>query len=480
MSDVRKILQLTKGKSWFKIGKWKEPGFLQDIIVQAELEDQTNIILPHHPTVYLIAGFNQFILASEYQMLCKKFKQDLVVDPKKILFRIRREVRSAITATDRFNPTNLSKSNLRRYIELIKILGRQSLRFILLGYALEDLYPQHLPKKFSIRGKNFTPQTLLAVVALPKKTAPMILEKIDLLEIAALIKNEKNVTAHIKKHAARFGWMNSICWWDEPFPPSYYRQAAAAAARGNPAAELRTIWSNREQQKRSAAAILRELKTKYPQAYFYIDMIREMADMREASWDAASRVGARVRPLFKKLAKKIALTYNQLMMCGTQEMLDLIAGNRNGDKKMLASRLRAFAVFRTTRHKHTLIFSGKTVQQFLRTIEGKALKTDVLKGLTIWPGIVRGRARVMRSKDEVATMHEGEILVCPMTDPDYMPAIYQAAALVTDQGGVLCHAAIIARELQKPCIVGTQTATRAIKSGDIVEVNATAGLVRKI
>ena len=67
-----------------------------------------------------------------------------------------------------------------------------------------------------------------------------------------------------------------------------------------------------------------------------------------------------------------------------------------------------------------------------------------------------------------------------MTTPEYLPAMEKAAAFVTDEGGILCHAAIVARELKKPCIVGTQYATKIFKDGDLVEVDAEKGVVRKI
>ena len=67
-----------------------------------------------------------------------------------------------------------------------------------------------------------------------------------------------------------------------------------------------------------------------------------------------------------------------------------------------------------------------------------------------------------------------------MTTPDFVPAMRRAAAIVTDEGGVTCHAAIIARELKKPCVVGTKHATQIFKDGDMVEVDANAGIVRKV
>jgi len=67
-----------------------------------------------------------------------------------------------------------------------------------------------------------------------------------------------------------------------------------------------------------------------------------------------------------------------------------------------------------------------------------------------------------------------------MTTPDFMPAMQKAAAFVTDEGGITCHAGIVARELKKPCVIGTKIATQVFKDGDLVEVDAGQGTVRII
>jgi pyruvate,water dikinase len=67
-----------------------------------------------------------------------------------------------------------------------------------------------------------------------------------------------------------------------------------------------------------------------------------------------------------------------------------------------------------------------------------------------------------------------------MTSPDMIALINKASAIVTDDGGILCHAAVISRELKKPCIIGTKIATKVLKDGDLVEVDANKGIVRKI
>jgi len=75
-------------------------------------------------------------------------------------------------------------------------------------------------------------------------------------------------------------------------------------------------------------------------------------------------------------------------------------------------------------------------------------------------------------------MKKGDILVAGQTRPTLMTAIHKAGAIVTDEGGIISHAAIISRELKKPCIIGTKIATKILKDGDLVEVDANNGIVK--
>lgn len=101
----------------------------------------------------------------------------------------------------------------------------------------------------------------------------------------------------------------------------------------------------------------------------------------------------------------------------------------------------------------------------------------LVAGLGASPGVARGNVRVLRSPDEGRKLLAGEILVAPMTSPDWVPTIRRAAGLVTDSGGVTSHAAIISRELRIPCVVGTRTATRVLRDGELVTVDGAKGRV---
>jgi len=105
-------------------------------------------------------------------------------------------------------------------------------------------------------------------------------------------------------------------------------------------------------------------------------------------------------------------------------------------------------------------------------------KGTLVSGRSSSPGKATGKVRIIQP-DQVATakLTKGEILVCRMTTPDYVPLMQQAAGIVTDLGGALSHAAIIARELKKPCITGAKTATAVLTEGQTITVDADAGTV---
>ncbi|PVZ06348.1 phosphoenolpyruvate synthase [Actinomycetospora cinnamomea] len=101
----------------------------------------------------------------------------------------------------------------------------------------------------------------------------------------------------------------------------------------------------------------------------------------------------------------------------------------------------------------------------------------LLRGLPATPGRVAGAVRVLHAPEEGAALQPGEVLVAPLTNPDWLPALRRAAAVVTDTGGATCHAAIAARELGLPCVVGTRRATAALADGQVVTVDGSTGEV---
>jgi len=121
----------------------------------------------------------------------------------------------------------------------------------------------------------------------------------------------------------------------------------------------------------------------------------------------------------------------------------------------------------------------KVFKEALRKQEdGEELKE--IRGMCASVGKALGKVHICKTHADIKAFKKGEILVTGMTRPEFVPAMNRAAAIVTDEGGITCHAAVISRELAKPCVIGTKIATKMLKNGDLVEVVANHSLVKII
>ena len=105
-------------------------------------------------------------------------------------------------------------------------------------------------------------------------------------------------------------------------------------------------------------------------------------------------------------------------------------------------------------------------------------KRKEIKGIIAQKGVVKGRVRLIINLQKLATCKSRDILITTQTRPQFNATIKKVAAIVTDEGGMLCHASMLAREFKIPCIVGTKIATKVLKDGDLVEVDANKGIVK--
>ncbi|HVB95969.1 MAG TPA: phosphoenolpyruvate synthase [Nitrososphaerales archaeon] len=103
--------------------------------------------------------------------------------------------------------------------------------------------------------------------------------------------------------------------------------------------------------------------------------------------------------------------------------------------------------------------------------------TPLLKGLGASPGMGTGRVKLVLDIKDLGRVEKGDVLVTKMTTPDYVPAMLKTAGIVTNEGGMTSHAAIVSRELGVPCIVGTGTATQVLKEGSLISVDGSRGIV---
>ncbi len=170
----------------------------------------------------------------------------------------------------------------------------------------------------------------------------------------------------------------------------------------------------------------------------------------------------------------------ELVLCASKaEILAYWRGEALPDDSILQERRQYSAVLRMPGMNG--LYAGKDAQVVEEAVVPSLdTQAGVIKGVTAYPGKAKGVVRIVLDPTKADHFQEGDILVAGMTRPEYLALMKKASAFVTDSGGILSHAAIVARELKKPCVIGTQIATKVLKDGDVVEVDADTGTVRKV
>ncbi|MFC2136488.1 PEP-utilizing enzyme, partial [Bacteroidota bacterium] len=179
------------------------------------------------------------------------------------------------------------------------------------------------------------------------------------------------------------------------------------------------------------------------------------------------------KKVFQQVSKKLNITEKEAGLLTPQEVIDVIKKNRIISREELEKRNNG-CYFYMKSGKVRFVFSEK--DYFSKAI----VNAKELKGTTAQKGKARGKVKIINVPEKMHKMMKGNILVSINTNPSIMPAIEKAGAIVTDEGGITCHAAIISRELSIPCIIATKNATKILKDGDYIEVDADKGIVRKI
>jgi len=182
--------------------------------------------------------------------------------------------------------------------------------------------------------------------------------------------------------------------------------------------------------------------------------------------------------LLTEVARRIGLTYNSYVNATYQEIISALKGQKLDIPKLLARRHNQFALFRLA--NGITLLQGAGFRKLLNATKVRETKIAEVRGSVAFTGMARGRVRVIKTTYDFNRFKAGDIVVTPMTTIDFTTYLPKAGAIVTDEGGITCHAAIVSRELKIPCIIGTKIATRVLKDNDLVVVDAIKGIVRKL
>ncbi len=216
----------------------------------------------------------------------------------------------------------------------------------------------------------------------------------------------------------------------------------------------------------------------------YHKWLMEISRLCYYIFDEGKSVLVRSNWALRKTINNLGLDEKKIMNLTEKEFLEWLKTEKFPNYEIMKDRTKYYALFlkETGLEEYT---GKKEVEKILseeKIDEFEEISQDVhsLIGHVANKGEASGKVRVVFSQGEANKLEEGEILVTSMTTPELISAMRRASAFITDEGGITCHAAIISRELGKPCIVGTKNATKVLKDGDYVEVDANEGVVRII
>lgn len=271
-----------------------------------------------------------------------------------------------------------------------------------------------------------------------------------------------NLTAHVKKYkwlVSRYG--ANVTYTED--------EAQKRLAR----LDKERYLEERARQKKQIEETIKQAKEILGEKRHLVDAMQFIVYYRTQRTDMMNRAFFQYIPKLHILAQQNELSYDQLLYTTVQELLH---GEVN--KSVIEQRIQDQAMILENGLIRCVI--GQEAQTVRELVSMDTANISQITGQIACGGTAVGNVRVVRSVEDFLKVNAGDVLVTSMTSPNMVPIMRLAAAFVTDEGGITCHAAIISREMKKPCIIGTKIATQVLKDGDMVKVDANKGIVSKL
>lgn len=185
--------------------------------------------------------------------------------------------------------------------------------------------------------------------------------------------------------------------------------------------------------------------------------------------------------VYAEVGRRLHLSVSDMRFVYPQEFDDLLDGKIPSE--LLRARREYSLCESTGKYADDLYLEGEKARDYYARIaieEEEKSEEKMLEGTCACPGKARGRVKIINHASEMTKMQNGDVLVSVATMPELVPAMKKASAIVTDAGGITCHAAIVSRELNIPCVVGTKKATKILKDGYLIDVDAAHGTIKLI
>ncbi len=344
----------------------------------------------------------------------------------------------------------------KRYVAYQKILIVYT-AYLWMGYLLsQGTYLEKAQK--ILKNKSITDAEIITALLRPSKLSSVLAlqEVIQTLKRKSNILNEKQATALGKKYA----WISCLDVQNDPWTFENIQTMFAQSEVSGPQLSFSRAVS---------LAGLNQKEQKFFQLVCELVYVKDMRDEYRRRGIYAALL------LFQEIANRLGLSRSELAYFTSIEILSSLKRQIKLDPQTAHARKNGFLVFWNGTNV-VAETDSEIISQYRSNIRVNP-DTQALRGIAASRGKTKGKAKIIFGLNDLRKIEAGDILVAITTHPDYVPAMQKAAAFVTDEGGITSHAAIVSREMNKPCIVGTKIATKVLKDGDMVEVDAERGIV---
>lgn len=310
-------------------------------------------------------------------------------------------------------------------------------------------------------------------------------EPLDLLKVSLQIKEGKQNL--IEDHMKKYSWLKApVLYEDIQFTKAEYLERVEEIINHKDIkSEIKRIEGLRKKDEESYKDIISQYGIK-GNLLKLCEGVRDFIFLRTFSTEASDHlffVGRQT--VLKEVAQRLDLNSQNVTMLDAKEITSSLNGDKTKEeiRKIIDERLNGFAIVLLNGEVYTFFdeaankLQEKVSNKYKRSTNSAKMSLKKLSGMPACQGKVKGRVKILLNHRDVNKLERGEVLVASMTTPDYIMAMEKASAFITDEGGITCHAAIIAREFGVPCIVGTGNATKVLKDGDTVEVDAYKGII---
>jgi len=234
----------------------------------------------------------------------------------------------------------------------------------------------------------------------------------------------------------------------------------------------------KEKESLSYNQVLRELDASKKEKRIF-DIAKRSVYLKDLKDDFRRQGVFYGQALFKEIAKRMSINLKEISYLQEDEILLFLKKGKNVAKEIIKERMKGFILFFDSSKRLVCKTNGemKNILKKFGFENGNEVLSKI-KGVSASLGKAGGMVTIVRKVVDLKKMRKGNVLVSISTHPDYISAMQKASAIITEEGGLTSHAAIVARELNIPCIVGTKIATKILKDGDLVEVDANKGIVK--